>query len=98
MNQVNQSKLKDPKLVQLFNRFATYNGSDPYQAPGILTSIANLEMNRGTFYPKEGMYQITDRLMKVADSLGVKFHFNAGVDKIIVEELELNPVIVDIKM
>jgi phytoene desaturase len=45
-------------------------------------------MNRGTFYPKEGMYQITDRLMKVADSLGVKFHFNAGVDKIIVEGKE----------
>ncbi|HET8859820.1 1-hydroxycarotenoid 3,4-desaturase CrtD [Marivirga sp.] len=86
MNQVNEAKLKHPKLVQLFNRFATYNGSDPYQAPGILTSIANLELNRGTFYPKSGMYQITDTLLKVADSLGVKFLFNAGVEKIIVED------------
>lgn len=85
MNQVNESKLKHPKLVQLFNRFATYNGSDPYQAPGILTSIANLELNRGTFYPENGMYQITDTLCKVAESLGVNFHFNAGVEKIMVE-------------
>jgi phytoene desaturase len=84
MNQVNQAKLKHPKLVQLFNRFATYNGSDPYQAPGILTSIANLELNRGTYYPETGMYQITDTLLKVAVGLGVKFHFNAGVEKIIV--------------
>jgi len=86
MNQVNQSKLKHPKLVQLFNRFATYNGSDPYQASGILTSIANLELNRGTFYPENGMYQITDTLYKVAESLNVKFHFNARVDKIAVED------------
>ncbi|WKK77128.2 1-hydroxycarotenoid 3,4-desaturase CrtD [Marivirga salinae] len=92
MNQVNQRKLKEPKLVQLFNRFATYNGSDPYQAPGILTSIANLELNRGTFYPKAGMYQITDTLVKVAESLGVKFHYNAGVEKIKVEEKEAKGV------
>jgi phytoene desaturase len=85
MNQVNESQLKDPKLIQLFNRFATYNGSDPYQAPGILTSIANLELNRGTFYPEGGMYQITDTLSKVAENLGVKFHFNSGVEKIALE-------------
>lgn len=85
MNQVNESQLKDSKLVQLFNRFATYNGSDPYQAPGILTSIANLELNRGTFYPEAGMYQITDILCEVAKSLGVNFNFNAGVEKIEVD-------------
>ncbi|SMG43057.1 phytoene desaturase [Marivirga sericea] len=85
MNQVNEHQLKDSKLVQLFNRFATYNGSDPYQAPGILTSIANLELNRGTFYPEEGMYQITDRLTKVAESLGVKIHLNTKIEKIAVD-------------
>lgn len=93
MNQVNQRKLKDPKLVQLFNRFATYNGSDPYQAPGILTSIANLELNKGTFYPKNGMYQITDTLVKVAESLGVKFHYNAAVENIKVEDKEAKGVV-----
>jgi len=92
MNQVNQRKLKDPKLVQLFNRFATYNGSDPYQAPGILTSIANLELNKGTFYPKAGMYQITDTLVKVAVDLGVNFHYNAAVEEIKVEEKEAKGV------
>lgn len=95
MNQVNQRKLREPKLVQLFNRFATYNGSDPYQAPGILTSIANLELNKGTFYPKKGMYQITDTLVKVAESLGVKFHYNTGVEKIEVEDKEAIGVVLN---
>jgi phytoene desaturase len=94
MNQVNQRKLKDPKLVQLFNRFATYNGSDPYQAPGILTSIANLELNKGTFYPENGMFQITDTLVKVAESLGVNFHYNARVEKIKVDKKEAKGAIV----
>lgn len=85
MHQVNAHKLKDPKLEQLFDRFATYNGSDPYQAPGILTSIANLELNKGTYYPKEGMHQITERLVKVAESLGVKFTYETAIDKILVE-------------
>ena len=33
MDAANQKQLKHPKLVQLFNRYATYNGSNPYQAP-----------------------------------------------------------------
>ncbi|WKV13543.1 1-hydroxycarotenoid 3,4-desaturase CrtD [Marivirga harenae] len=98
MNQVNESKLKHPKLVQLFNRFATYNGSSPYQAPGILTSIANLELNRGTFYPENGMYQITHTLAQVAESLGVKIHFNAGVEKILVENKVAKGIVVNGKI
>ncbi|WMN07655.1 1-hydroxycarotenoid 3,4-desaturase CrtD [Marivirga arenosa] len=86
MNQVNKKALKHPKLVQLFNRFATYNGSDPYQAPGILTSIANLELNKGTFYPQNGMFQITETLLKVAESLSVKFNYNSRVEQILIKE------------
>lgn len=95
MHQLNHKKLKHPKLEQLFDRFATYNGSDPYQAPGILTSIANLELNKGTFYPKEGMHQITERLVQVAESLGVKFFYNAHVEKIEVEGKEAKGITIN---
>ncbi len=95
MHQLNAAKLKHPKMEQLFDRFATYNGSDPYQAPGILTSIANLELNKGTFYPKEGMHQITERLVKVAESLGVKFNYNIEVEKIIIESGKVKGLIVN---
>ena len=97
MNSLNEKMLKNDKLVQLFNRFATYNGSDPYQAPGILSSIANLELNKGTYYPEEGMHQITERLVQVAESLGVKFHFNQAVDRILVENNQAKGVMIDRK-
>ena len=71
MNAANEARLQDPKLVQLFNRYATYNGSNPYQAPGILNSIPHLEFNEGTFFPKGGMHSITEGLYKAALDLGV---------------------------
>ena len=95
MHAINKKQLKEEKLVQLFDRFATYNGSSPYQAPGILTSIANLELNKGTYYPQEGMYQITERLVKVAESLGVKFHYKQIVDRILVEKGSVKGIMID---
>lgn len=86
MHQLNERKFKDEKLTQLFDRFATYNGSSPYKVPGILTSIANLELNRGTFYPEGGMHEITMKLVKVAESLEVKFDYSSRIDEILIRQ------------
>lgn len=85
MHAVN-SRLKHPKLVQLFNRFATYNGSDPYQASGIMTSIPHLEHGFGTYFPRGGMHSITDSVYQLAQDLGVTFVFNAEVEEIVIEK------------
>src|SRR5690606_31046430 len=49
MNQANEQAFQDPRFVQLLNRFASYNGSDPYQAPATLNIIPHLEHNVGAF-------------------------------------------------
>ncbi len=85
MDQKNQSSLKHPKLVQLFNRYATYNGSNPYQAPATLNLIPHLEHGFGTFFPKEGMRSIADSVFNLAKKLGVQFHFNTPVSSITVK-------------
>lgn len=83
MHERNERLLSHPHLVQLFNRYATYNGSNPYQAPGILTSIPHLEFNIGSFFPKGGMHAITTSLHKLAIDLGVEFHFNTRALEIV---------------
>jgi phytoene desaturase len=85
MNGANESYFSTKKAVQLFNRYATYNGSDPYQTPATLNIIPHLEYNVGAFFPKNGMYGITLSLEKLAKDLGVKFHYNARVEEILVE-------------
>ena len=85
MHQRNRRLLNDPRLIQLFDRYATYNGSDPYQAPGILTSISHLEFNVGTFFPQGGMHSITQALYKLAVDAGVEFRFNTRALEILTE-------------
>ena len=85
MNKANERQFTHPKLVQLFNRYATYNGSDPYQTPATLNIIPHLEFNIGAFFPKKGMHDITLSLYRLAKSLGVIYHFDAPVTEVLVE-------------
>jgi phytoene desaturase len=79
MNDVNKARFKNSKTVQLFNRFATYNGSNPYQAPAIINIIAHLEHNIGAFAPKGGMHDITMHLYNLSIKLGVEYKMNTRV-------------------
>ncbi len=86
MHEVNERQLQHPKLVQLFDRFATYNGSDPYRAPGILTVIPTFEHLHGTFLPKGGMYDITKALVALAERQGVNFNYYCPIERILSEK------------
>lgn len=85
LHQANHDELGDPRLVQLFDRYATYNGSDPYQAPATLKVIPALEYFYGAYLPDGGMYAIPRSLAALAERLGVKFHFNTPVNRILHE-------------
>lgn len=82
LHEFNLKQLGEKRLVQLFDRYATYNGSDPYQTPATLSVISHLEHNLGAFIPEEGMHQITESLYKQALRLGVKFYFNDSVRRV----------------
>lgn len=92
MNATNVKKLGHPKLVQLFNRFATYNGSNPYVAPSVLNVIPHLEFNIGTYFPDKGMVSIVDSIVQLAKDVGVKFRFNATVDRILLKNKKVTGV------
>ncbi len=77
-----QSYFKNPKSLQFFSRHATYNGSSPYQTPGIMSLIPHLEMHFGTYYPEGGMRSITESLYQLAIRNGVQFHFDEKVTQI----------------
>ncbi len=94
LDTINKKYFKNPKTVQLFNRYATYNGSNPYKAPGMLSLIPHLEHNEGSFYPKGGMISITNALYQLALKKGVTFHFNSQVEKITREGNTVTGVVV----
>lgn len=88
LHNYNSKVFNDKRLVQFFDRFATYNGSSPYKTPGIMSMIPHLEQYFGTYFPKGGMHHITMSLFQLAKDIGVEFHFNAKVKKILTSKKE----------
>jgi phytoene desaturase len=81
----NHSQFSKTETVQIFNRFATYNGSNPYKAPAMLSMIPHLEQNEGTYYPFGGMISITNSLYLLALKQNIDFVFNSKVSSINLE-------------
>ena len=82
MHKVNSRSFVQKETIQLFNRFATYNGSNPYKAPGTLTIIPHLEHNVGAYFPEKGMYSIATSMFALAQKLGVNFELDCPVQQI----------------
>ncbi|WP_445620187.1 1-hydroxycarotenoid 3,4-desaturase CrtD [Kushneria sp. Sum13] len=98
LHQVHERDLGEPHLVQLFDRFATYNGSNPYRAPGLLSMIAHFEHGAGAFVPEGGMPAIGRALYGLAERLGVVFHFNTAVAEILTQKQGRRPRAVGLRL
>ncbi len=92
MNEANRSFFKDERMIQLFNRYATYNGSDPYQCPATLNIISHVEYSIGGYYLQGGMFSLTNALYKLAEKKGVQFRFNTPVTNIVTEGKEVTGI------
>lgn len=86
MHRVNSATFRSPEMIQLFDRYATYNGSSPYRAPATLNVIAHLEHNLGACFPAKGMYSVVESLYNLALKKGVQFRFNTLVEKLLTEK------------
>ena len=85
MHAHNRKTFENDKTIQLFDRYATYNGSDPYRAPATLNMIAHLEHNLGAYLPVGGIFRIVEHLFQIAVNAGVAFHFEQEVGEILIE-------------
>lgn len=86
MDKKNRKWFSSSKVRQLFNRYATYNGSNPYKAPATLNIIPHLEHNLGAYLPKGGIYQIAKTMQKLAEKNGTMFHFNNTIKEVVVKD------------
>jgi phytoene desaturase len=74
--------IQNPKLRQIFDLYAFYNGSSPYKASGIFSIIAWVQWGDGTFYLRGGLRTYADALSQLAEKFGVTLQTNASVQKI----------------
>lgn len=74
----------DPRLRQLFGRYATYCGSSPYRTTATLMLVANVEQ-QGVWAIEGGMHQLAAALANCATALGADIRYGQEVREIIVD-------------
>lgn len=80
-----RSFFRSPYLRQVFNRYATYNGSSPYRSPATFNVIAYIELAEGGWYLRGGMYTLAAALERLARELGVEIRTGAPVAELLLE-------------
>ncbi|WP_285713354.1 1-hydroxycarotenoid 3,4-desaturase CrtD [Erythrobacter oryzae] len=74
---------RDPRLQQLFGRYATYCGSSPFKAPATLMLIAHLEA-RGVWLIEGGIHALARALASLAERQGARVRTGAAVAEVLV--------------
>jgi 1-hydroxycarotenoid 3,4-desaturase len=74
---------RDPRLRQLFGRYATYCGSSPFAAPATLMLVAHVEQD-GVWIVEGGMHRLAAALAEAARARGATLRFGARAARILV--------------
>jgi 1-hydroxycarotenoid 3,4-desaturase len=85
---------QDPRLLQLFGRYATYCGSSPYFAPATLNVIAHVE-REGVWFPEGGMIRVAEALALAATRAGATIRCGAHVASIETERGRTSAVVLE---
>ncbi|MEL6607311.1 MAG: 1-hydroxycarotenoid 3,4-desaturase CrtD [Pseudomonadota bacterium] len=75
---------RDPRLRQLYGRYATYVGGSPYQSPAILSLISHSEA-AGVWRVRGGMNKLASALADLARKQGADIRLNTHVNRIEVQ-------------
>jgi len=76
---------KDDRLKALMEFPVLFLGAMANKIPALYTMMNYSALVQGTFYPQGGMHQIIKGMHSLAESLGVIFHTDTPIEKIMVE-------------
>ena len=71
-------QFRDPRLIQLFGRYATYCGSSPFLAPATLNLMAHVEQ-QGVWTVNGGIHELASALAALARRKGADIRYGQEV-------------------
>lgn len=75
--------VSDQRLKQILEYPMVFLGTSPFAAPALYSLMSALDFREGVFYPQGGLYTIIERLVALGNDLGVAYHYNTPIQKII---------------
>lgn len=86
---------KNPKLITLMEFPVIFLGAAPKDIPALYSLMNYGGYKLGTWYPMGGFSKVIEAMKTVAENQGVKFHFNANVEKIIVKNNKVTSLLIN---
>jgi phytoene desaturase len=85
--------IPDANAAQMLDHMVQYVGSSPDASPAILTAIGHMQMQEGIWYPMGGTRSVPEALVKLATELGVRFHTDTDVARILISSDGKRPAV-----
>lgn len=86
LRQLSTSMIRDPRLIDFIDRYATYSGSDPRRSPAALASILWVERSGGAWYVRGGLRRIAEVLLERCHAIGVQVRCSTDVRRVLIGE------------
>ena len=90
-----RKEFTNPKLRKILEFPVLFLGAKPSDTPAFYSFMNYADFGLGTWHPTGGMYKVIEGIQELAESLGVKFHLNSPVQKIITEKGKAKGIVVD---
>jgi phytoene desaturase len=87
--------IQNPYLAKIMDRYATYSGSDPREAPAVLSTIAFVEEAFGAWHIKGGIGTLAEKITERCQKLGVEIHLNSRVEEITLDRGRVSGLVVN---
>jgi len=88
-------KFKNDRIRKILEFPVYFLGALPSNTPALYSILNYADLALGTWYPMGGMYKIIEGMVRVAEGLGVQFHYHSNVERIIVQNGTATGVIVN---
>jgi phytoene desaturase len=90
-----RKKFKNEQLIQILEFPVLFLGAKPSDTPSFYSFMNYADFGLGTWHPKTGMFDVVRAMKSLAEELGVVFHTNSNIEKIIVENKTAKAIVVN---
>ncbi|MFV8374073.1 phytoene desaturase family protein [Flavobacterium sp. LB1P71] len=90
-----RKKFKNERLIQILEFPVLFLGAKPSDTPSFYSFMNYADFGLGTWHPKTGMFDVIRAMESLARELGVAFHTNSNIEKIIVENKTAKAIVVN---
>lgn len=75
-------QFNDSRIRRMLEYHSVFLGGSPYEIPALYSLMSTLDFKSGVYFPKNGMYSLSENLVMIGKALGVTYRTDSPVKRI----------------